>query len=112
MVSPAVVVGGLIVLATWYWARWHVTARDGAVELVATGPLGEWFRARNWAAVTVGIWIACWRAPDERIRVHERRHCAQWLTSGVFFGVTYLLCLLRFGYADLPWEVDATAHEP
>ena len=108
---PVHVVGGLLALAVWPWARWRASIGNGAVELEAKGPLGAWFRNRHWAAATVGIWIACWYPPDARLRSHERRHTAVWLVLGVLFGPVYLLLLLAFGYDDHPMEVDATAHE-
>lgn len=65
------------------------------VELAVAGPIGRWFRRRNWAGVTLPLpfvtLIVYWGQgnPDPLMRVHEWAHVEQngrdlfWLASWI-----------------------------
>lgn len=63
------------------------------------------------SAFTLGDCILYSVPPQRNLRVHERRHVAQYRLFGPFFLPVYFLLLLFFGYYRHPLERDARRHE-
>ena len=86
------------------------------LEFAVTGFVSEWFRKRNWAAVTIPFWriaiILYWlapgEAPDPYMRVHEFQHVYQCE------GKSWLRCAWEYfkesrksGYSNNKFELEA-----
>ena len=48
---------------------------------------------------------------DTRLLRHELEHVRQWRTRPLTFPIRYLLCHLRYGYRDNPYERAARQAE-
>ena len=102
------------------WSCWgflgYIVARvlptsrtwDGvALHCVARGRVANWFRARRWAAVTLG-WVILWGEPRSPFtRPHERRHVTQSYWLGPLYLPVYFAILPFTGYRNHPLERDA-----
>lgn len=80
---------------------------DGRVGafVVVNGPIADWFRARNWKAVTIG-WVAFIWGSDNctpEVLKHESRHIIQSTLLGVLFPVVYLGLWLIYSVKDF-WQ--------
>lgn len=84
--------------------RYPVTIE--VVEEVSGGPLGP---ASCAARVTAPDRIVVERQWCENVQViaHELRHIVQWNEIGADFLVQYALQVIRYGYEDAPFEVEA-----
>jgi hypothetical protein len=89
---------------------------DGALEIIARGPLARWMANNHWAAFTLGWTIIYWQeefANHPSIRRHEREHIRQFLRFGPLMAVLYplagLLAAVGGGhfYRDNPFEKAA-----
>jgi hypothetical protein len=65
------------------------------------------------AAVTLGRTIVVHpdAALDPRLLRHELEHVRQWRRYPLTFPLRYVLCHLRYGYHDNPYEREARAAE-
>jgi hypothetical protein len=70
-------------------------------------------RSRGFSGVTLppfGIYIIEERMQDEGLIRHEQAHWEQYKRVGaVRFYLTYVWQVLRYGYWNAPWEVEARA---
>lgn len=67
---------------------------------------------KGWASFWGTIYLMPGYERDERLIRHERRHLEQIEEDGrALFTVLYLYWLVRVGYWDNPYEVDARAAE-
>ena len=115
--SSPVGVLGLLGALLFRIARWgQLRVSDGAVEVIARGPLARWLADKQWAAFTLGWTIFYWKeefADHPSIRRHEREHIRQFLRFGPLMLVLYPLlgvCVALGGghfYRDNPLEKAA-----
>lgn len=85
------------------------------VELVVAGPIGRWFKKRNWAAVTIPlpffVFILYWASdrkdtPNPYTRVHEFIHVFQ-SEQKFFYLLRYFRESWKNGYENNKYERDA-----
>lgn len=115
--APVAALGLLLAAAIWAlgWRKRWSWSPGLVLEVEVQGPLAEWLRRPRtqpdgdlfwWSGFTVGWTVLYWHEPDERIRLHERRHIQQYRALGVLMPVLYL-ALLPFGYRRHLLERDA-----
>ena len=75
------------------------------------GPVHSVVRRRGISAFTMGDCVIYLVPPTQNLRVHERRHVAQYHALGPLFLPAYFLLMAFFGYHDHPLETDAYEHE-
>ena len=106
--SPNTVLG--LMLGLLNPARPHRV--DGTFEFyLARGIVRSVCKTLGISGITIGDCILYMVAPDKNIRVHERRHVAQFRLLGPFFLPVYFALLAAYGYRDHPLERDARRHE-
>jgi hypothetical protein len=114
--SPVGILGalGALLFRIAGWSQLRVS--DGALEVIARGPLARWLAEKHWAAFTLGWTIFYWReefASHPSIRRHEREHIRQFLRFGLLMLVLYPLAGLNAAvsgghfYRDNPFEEAA-----
>lgn len=72
-----------------------------------------WWMFWAWGMVVwPWMWLKKDHADDERLFRHELQHCYQCARMGrlKFYG-SYLLLLIRHGYKEHPYEVEAREYE-
>lgn len=85
------------------------------VEVMVAGPIGRWFRKRQWAAITIPlpffVFILYWakdkkEEPNSYIRYHEFIHVKQSAELS-FYLIRYFLESWKFGYDKNRFEREA-----
>jgi hypothetical protein len=117
-VLPVALLGcaGVMAFVLLGWAQPVIS--EGALDVVATGPLALWMADRHWGAFTFGPCIWYWTeasAASEHTRCHEREHVRQYLRWGPLMLIAYPIAsvwvALRGGdfYRDNTFERAARA---
>lgn len=81
----------------------------------ATGPLA-WYMKRCGFSGWTSFWNTIYVLPgfehDERLLRHERCHLEQIERDGrIMFAIKYSWWLVKFGYKNCPYEVEARSAE-
>lgn len=86
--------------------------RDPAL-VAAAGSIGLMPQAADGMTLGHAVLLKRGAEDDERLLRHELRHVAQYESRGGIgpFFAEHVPALLRFGYADSPFERDAREHE-
>jgi len=86
--------------------------REGALA-AAAGRIGLMPQAADGMTLGYAVLLKRGAEGDARLLRHELRHVAQYESRGGIrpFFAEHIPALLRFGYADSPFERDARAHE-
>jgi hypothetical protein len=90
--------------------------RTGPHRYVVGGPIWRWILDRADAgAITLPSRTIVWHpahADDPRLRAHELAHIRQIDRDGAWrWSFLIVWYLLRYGYHDSPYEIDARAAE-
>jgi hypothetical protein len=86
---------------------------DDPVLVAAAGKIGLMPQAADGMTLGYAVLIKRGAERDSQLLRHELRHVAQYESRGGIrpFFAEHIPALLRFGYADSPFERDARAHE-
>lgn len=80
-----------------------IRKRQGYYEVFCS-----WWPLPGFTAITLYPFIFYKGIPSLKIQAHELVHIRQVKAMGcVRFYLTYLLYWIRYGYADIPFEVEA-----
>ncbi len=70
------------------------------------------FGFRGWASFWGAIYVRDGWEHERRLIAHEVKHLEQIQRDGIVaFSVKYLWWLIRYGYRDNPYEIEARAAE-
>jgi hypothetical protein len=86
---------------------------DDPMLVAAAGKIGLMPQAADGMTLGYAVLVKRGAEHDRQLLRHELRHVAQYESRGGIrpFFAEHIPALLRFGYADSPFERDARAHE-